>query len=54
MSNIKLIDRSIRLIMQECSVPYEEALLELLYSDECIRIDRAGDRCSPAQEKSPA
>ena len=50
MSNKKLIDRSARLIMQECGVPYEEALLELLYSDECIRRDQAGDRRSPAQE----
>ena len=50
MSNKKLIDRSTRLIMQECGVNYETALCELLYSDECIRRDNAGDRRSPAQE----
>lgn len=50
MSNKKLIDRSTRLIMQECEVDYETALCELLYSDECIRRDNAGDRRSPAQE----
>jgi len=50
MSNKKLIDRSTRLIMQECGVNYETALCELLYSDECIRRDHAGDRRSPAQE----
>ncbi len=50
MSNKKLIDRSTRLIMQECGVDYETALYELLYSDECIRRDHAGDRRSPAQE----
>ena len=50
MSNKKLIDRSTRLIMQECGVDYETALCELLYSDECIRKENAGDRRSPAQE----
>jgi len=50
MSNKKLIDRSTRLIMQECEVDYETALRELLYSDECIRRENAGDRRSPAQE----
>ena len=50
MSNKKLIDRSTRLIMQECGVDYETALYELLYSDECIKRDNAGDRRSPAQE----
>ncbi len=50
MSNKKLIDRSTRLIMQECGVDYETALCELLYSDECIKQDCAGDRRSPAQE----
>ncbi|MBR5224888.1 MAG: hypothetical protein IKV90_04395 [Clostridia bacterium] len=50
MSNKKLIDRSTRLIMQECGVNYETALCELLYSDECIKRDQAGDRRSPAQE----
>lgn len=50
MSNKKLIDRSTRLIMQECGVDYETALRELLYSDECIKQERAGDRRSPAQE----
>lgn len=50
MSTKKLIDRSTRLIMQECGVDYETALCELLYSDECIRRDSAGDRRSPAQE----
>ncbi|MBQ2957216.1 MAG: hypothetical protein IJE08_12220 [Clostridia bacterium] len=48
MSNKKLIDRSTRLIMQESGLTYEEALYELMVSDEEIAAGLPGVT-SPAQ-----
>lgn len=34
LSNKKLVDRSVRLIAQECGISYEQAVLELYYTEE--------------------
>jgi N-acetylmuramic acid 6-phosphate etherase len=48
MSNKKLVDRSARIVSDVCSVPYEQALEEIYYSQALA--EAQGLNRSPAQE----